>query len=106
MYKLILAFYCLYSKKNAILHKLNHIIMANKDLNRLKLVLVEQKRTAKWLAAEIGKDPATVSKWCTNTAQPSIETLSIIAEKLDVDIRELLQSSKAERGPIYIRVEQ
>ena len=103
MYKLFIAFI---QRKMLFLHKLNHIIMANKDLNRLKLVLVEQKRTAKWLAAEIGKDPATVSKWCTNTAQPSIETLSIIAEKLDVDIRELLQSSKAERGPIYIRVEQ
>ena len=79
--------------------------MANKDLNRLKLVLVEQKKTAKWLAGEIGKDPATVSKWCTNTAQPSLETLSIIAEKLDVDIRELLLPSKADKGPIYIRVE-
>ena len=79
--------------------------MANKDLNRLKLVLVEQKRTAKWLAGEIGKDPATVSKWCTNTAQPSLETLSAIAEKLDVDIRELLQPSKTENRPIYIRVE-
>lgn len=80
--------------------------MANKDLNRLKLVLVEQKKTAKWLAGEIGKDPATISKWCTNTAQPSLETLSIIAEKLDVDIRELIQSTKIEKRPIYIRVEQ
>ena len=79
--------------------------MANKDLNRLKLVLVEQKKTAKWLAGEIGKDPATVSKWCTNTAQPSLETLSIIAEKLDVDIRELLLPSNADKAPIYIRVE-
>lgn len=79
--------------------------MANKDLNRLKLVLVEQKKTAKWLAGEIGKDPATVSKWCTNTAQPCLETLSIIAEKLDVDIRELLLPSKADKAPIYIRVE-
>lgn len=80
--------------------------MANKDLNRLKLVLVEQKKTAKWLAGEIGKDPATISKWCTNTAQPSLETLSIIAEKLDVDIRELIQPPKIEKRPIYIRVEQ
>lgn len=80
--------------------------MANKDLNRLKLVLVEQKKTAKWLAGEIGKDPATISKWCTNTAQPSLETLSIIAEKLDVDIRELIQPTKIEKHPIYIRVEQ
>ena len=80
--------------------------MANKDLNRLKLVLVEQKKTAKWLAGEIGKDPATISKWCTNTAQPSLETLSIIAEKLDVDIRELIQPTKIEKRPIYIRVDQ
>ena len=72
--------------------------MANKDLNRLKLVLVELKKTAKWLAGEIGKDPVTVSKWCTNTAQPSLETLSIIAEKLDVDIRELLLPSKADKA--------
>lgn len=79
--------------------------MANKDLNRLKLVLVELKKTAKWLAGEIGKDPVTVSKWCTNTAQLSLETLSIIAEKLDVDIRELLLPSKAGKAPIYIRVE-
>ena len=80
--------------------------MANKNLNRIKVMLAERNQTNKWLAEQLGKDPATVSKWCTNTAQPSIETLSIIAEKLDVDIRELLQSSKAERGPIYIRVEQ
>ena len=103
---LFLHFAVFVQRKILFLHKLNHVIMANKDLNRLKLVLVEQKRTAKWLASEIGKDPATVSKWCTNTAQPSIETLSIIAEKLDVDIRELLQSTKVDRGPIYIRVEQ
>lgn len=79
--------------------------MANKDLNRLKFVLVEQKKTAKWLSGEIGKDPATVSKWCTNTPQPSLETLSIIAEKLDVDIRELLLPSNPDKAPIYIRVE-
>ena len=46
-----------------------------KDLNRLKVVLAEKKRTNKWLAQKLGKDPATVSKWCTNTAQPSLETL-------------------------------
>ena len=50
-----------------------------KDLNRLKVVLAEKKRTNKWLAQKLGKDPATVSKWCTNTAQPSLETLSDIA---------------------------
>lgn len=46
--------------------------MESKDLNRLKVVLVEQKRTAKWLSEQIGKDPATVSKWCTNSSQPSL----------------------------------
>ena len=49
--------------------------MAKKDINRIKIVLVENKRTAKWLADELGKDPATVSKWCTNYSQPSLETL-------------------------------
>ena len=47
--------------------------MVNKDLNRIKVVLADKKRTNKWLAEQIGKDPATVSKWCTNGAQPSLE---------------------------------
>lgn len=77
--------------------------MAKKDINRIKIVLVENKRTAKWLADELGKDPATVSKWCTNSSQPSLETLVQVAEALDVDVRELLVSTKDE--PKYIRVE-
>ena len=64
-----------------------------KDLNRLKVVLAEKKRTNKWLAQKLGKDPATESKWCTNTAQPSLETLSDIAMSLEVDVKDLLQSS-------------
>lgn len=64
-----------------------------KDLNRLKVVLAEKKRTNKWLAQKLGKDPATVSKWCTNTAQPPLETLSDIAMSLEVDVKDLLQSS-------------
>lgn len=60
------------------------------DLNRLKVVLVEKKITSKWLAEQMGKDPATISKWCTNSSQPSIETLSEIARILNADIRELL----------------
>ena len=64
-----------------------------KELNRLKVVLAEKKRTNKWLAQKLGKDPATVSKWCTNTAQPSLETLSDIAMSLEVDVKDLLQSS-------------
>lgn len=67
--------------------------MEGKDINRLKIVLVEKKRTAKWLAEELQKAPATVSKWCTNTSQPSLETLLDIAGILDVDVKELLHSS-------------
>ena len=65
-----------------------------KDINRLKVVLAEKKRTNKWLAEQLGKDPATVSKWCTNTAQPGLETLLKIAEVLEVDVKDLLKSSR------------
>ena len=64
-----------------------------KDINRLKVVLVEKKRTNKWLAEQPGKDPGTISKWCTNTLQPNLETLTQIASILDVDVRELLWST-------------
>lgn len=70
--------------------------MAAKDINRLKVVLAEKKKTAKWLAGELEKDPATVSKWCTNSSQPSLETLTQIAEKLDVDVKDLINSTKEE----------
>lgn len=62
-----------------------------KDINRIKVMLVEKKRTNKWLAEQLGKDPATVSKWCTNTIQPSLDTLLRIAELLDVQIKELVR---------------
>ena len=75
----------------------------NKDITRLKVVLAEKKRTNKWLADTLGKDPATVSKWCTNTAQPGLETLLEIARVLEVDVKDLLNSSKTEAK--YIRVE-
>lgn len=61
-----------------------------KDLNRLKVVLVEQKKTGKWLAEQLHKDRTTVSKWCTNTSQPDLQTLDKIAELLGVDKRTLL----------------
>lgn len=64
------------------------------DINRIKLVLVEKKRTNKWLAEQLGKDPATVSKWCTNTAQPGLETLLEIARLLQVDISELVRQDR------------
>ena len=61
-----------------------------KDLNRLKVVLVEQKKTGKWLAEQLGKDPSTVSKWCSNKMQPSLEMLSQIAKVLNVETRNLI----------------
>ena len=64
------------------------------DINRIKLVLVEKKKTNKWLAEQLGKDPATVSKWCTNTAQPQLETLIAIADILNVSIEDLLWKNK------------
>lgn len=60
------------------------------DLNRLKIVLVEKKKTSRWLAEELGKNPSTVSKWCTNASQPDLQTLNRIAMLLNVDISELL----------------
>lgn len=68
------------------------------DINRLKVVLVEKKKTAKWLAQTLGKDPATVSKWCTNSSQPSLEIFLKIAKLLEVDITELLVKSEVNRG--------
>ena len=64
--------------------------MEEKDLNRLKLVLVEKKRTGVWLAQELGVSAVTVSKWCSNIAQPTLSTLSKIADLLEVDPRDLL----------------
>lgn len=60
------------------------------DINRIKVVLVEKKKTNKWLAEQLDKDAATVSKRCTNSAQPSLETLLEIAKVLEVDPRELI----------------
>lgn len=67
----------------------------NKDINRIKVALVEKKKSNKWLAEQLRKDPATVSKWCTNTAQPSLETLVEIAKVLDVDVKDLLLSTRS-----------
>lgn len=61
-----------------------------KNLNRIKAVLADAGQTNKWLADQLGKDPVTISKWCTNTTQPDLQTLSKIAEILRVNIRELL----------------
>ena len=71
-----------------------------KDLNRIKVVLVEKKRTNKWLAEQLGKDPATISKWCTNTSQPDLATLLHVANLLEVDVKDLLNSSREEEFKI------
>lgn len=64
------------------------------ELNRLKIVLVEEKRTGKWLAEVLRKNEATISRWCTNESQPSIETLFEIAKVLDIDVKDLLVNTK------------
>lgn len=63
-------------------------------INRLKIILVEKGKTNKWLAEKLGKSKVTISRWCTNEVQPSMETLLEIAKLLDVDIKELLNSTK------------
>lgn len=65
--------------------------MAN--LNRLKVVLVEQEKTGKWLSEQLGKSNCTVSKWCSNTVQPDLKTLNEIADVLKVDVKDLLVSN-------------
>ena len=74
----------------------------NKNINRIKVVLAEKSLTNKWLAEKLGKDQATVSKWCTNNAQPTLEMLLKIASVLQVDVRELLRPT--EDDATYIRV--
>lgn len=62
------------------------------DLNRIKVMLGEKKRSNKWLVEQLGKDPATVSKCCTNISQPTLETLLKIAELLEVNYTELVRA--------------
>ena len=67
-----------------------------KELNRIKVVLVEKKRTSRWLASQLGKNVSTVSKWCTNSSQPDLQTLDQIADLLQIDTRDLIRSKKTE----------
>ena len=64
---------------------------ANKDLNRLKVVLAEKKKSNLWLSKQLGCAPTTVSKWCTNSSQPPLETLLKITKLLNVDIKDLIR---------------
>lgn len=63
----------------------------DRKLNRIKVALADKYKTNKWLAEQLGKDPATVSKWCTNASQPSLETLLMIAKLLDVEVNNLVR---------------
>ena len=69
-------------------------VKGTKDLNRIKVVLVEKKRTNRWLAEQLGKDEATTSKWCTNSLQPNLETLIKIAELLEVEVQDLIRTKR------------
>lgn len=69
-------------------------VMAKRAINRIKITLVEQGRTNKWLATKLEKNTTTVSRWCTNEMQPSLETLVDIAQALNVDVKDLLLSTK------------
>ncbi len=70
--------------------------MGTEKINRLKIVLVEQGKTGKWLAEQLGKNEATVSRWCSNTTQPSLEMLMKIAEILEVNAKDLINKGKSD----------
>ena len=65
--------------------------MENRDLNRLKVVLAEKKKTNRWLAEQLGKDQTTISKWCTNSSQPDLASLMQIAQLLEVELADLVR---------------
>ena len=84
---------CLHMQLIAILSRIEVIIyaMAEKNLNRIKVMLAEKGKTNKWLAEKLGRDQATISKWCTNACQPPLEALIQISQCLEVDIQELIR---------------
>ena len=79
---------------NTFVLNLNKITMD--DLNRLKVVLVEQKKTGKWLAEQLGVSTTTTSRWCSNASQPDLQTLNKIAKVLNVNVKDLLADNKIE----------
>ena len=68
--------------------------MNKKAINRLKAVLAEKSKTNKWLAEKLNKNETTISRWCTNEVQPSMDNLVEIANLLQVDIRQLINPTK------------
>lgn len=69
--------------------------MDSQKINRIKIALVENGKTGKWLAEQVGKNEATVSRWCSNKMQPSLDTLVRISELLEIDVKDLIVSNKA-----------
>ncbi len=69
--------------------------MESQKINRIKIALVENGKTGKWLAEQVGKNEATVSRWCSNKMQPSLDTLVRISELLNIDVKDLIVSNKA-----------
>lgn len=69
--------------------------MESPKINRIKIALVENGKTGKWLAEQVGKNEATVSRWCSNKMQPSLDALVRISELLDIDVKDLIVSNKA-----------
>ena len=90
----IQSFYVFYQRKYVTLYQEQKKSIMDKDINRIKVVLAEKKRTNKWLAEQLGCAPTTVSKWCTNDCQPTMETYLKIAELLDVELTELVRTKK------------
>ena len=72
------------------------------DVNRLKILLIEKKKTSKWLSEQLGITPSTVSKWCTNTSQPDMETLARISKLLNVGVEDLYNQQFMESVKYYI----
>ena len=70
--------------------------MANKDINRIKVVMADKKKTNKWLAEQLGKDQTTISKWCTNTSQPDLGSLIKTAKLLGVELADLVREENVE----------
>jgi putative transcriptional regulator len=70
------------------------ICMSEKPINRLKAVLAEQSKTNKWLAQKLNKNETTISRWCTNEVQPSIDTFVEISKLLNIDVKDLINSTK------------
>ena len=68
----------------------SQFVAGMKEINRLRIILAEKNKTGKWLAEQLGKDPSTISKWCSNSSQPQLDTVIRIAELLEVDIKELI----------------